>query len=90
MSNNHNIWEDDMSDTPPPIEYTDLIDVISFAGFDYNKYREGEDTILTPRLERLGYTRIKWSMGEFDSFGPLSRVCQAHDKNGIVRWFVYG
>jgi hypothetical protein len=85
-----NIWEDNMGEQHPPIEYKDLQDVIDFTGFKHDMYRTGEQAILQPQLEALGYTHIKWSMGEEDSFGPLTRVCMARDKNGVVSWFVYG
>jgi hypothetical protein len=72
--------------------YEYLPDIISFNKFDYSgaTYVNQEETILQPQLEKLGYTEIKWLPGESDSFGPLSRVCRAFDKEGELHWFYYG
>jgi len=76
----------------PTDGYEDLEHVISFKNFDYcgATYYNQEVEILQPQLEKLGYTEIKWLPGESDSFGPLSRVCRAFDKDGELHWFVYG
>jgi hypothetical protein len=70
----------------------DLFKVISFDGFDFDAktYRRQEITILQPRLELLGYTECRWSMGESDSFGPLSRICEAKNPEGKIVRLVYG
>lgn len=68
----------------------DLYDIISFQGFDWSRYWEGEENILTPQLEALGYTDIRFVTGECDSFGPLSRKCIAYDKDGVFQTFFYG
>ena len=49
-----------------------------------------ENEIATPALQALGYTNIRWHMGERDSFGPLSRVVLCDDSNGIRHKFIYG
>lgn len=72
------------------MDYEDLYEVISFAGFDWNKYRQGEEDILKVRLERKGFTGIVFKMGEQDSFGPLTRICLCFDSEGKRRRFIYG
>jgi hypothetical protein len=69
-----------------------LADVIGLDGLDYSNanYVRHERDLLTPRLERLGYTYISWSDGERDSFGPLTRICTAMDPEGRMVEFVYG
>jgi hypothetical protein len=71
------------------VEYGDLYDVISFEDFNFEEWLNGERNILMPRLKEAGYSDIEFSMGERDSFGPLSRVCKAR-KDGTTHWFVYG
>lgn len=75
-----------------PEVYTELHKVISMKGFDYlrTSYILQEETILQPRLEELGYTNIKWLMGEYDSFGPLTRLCEATSPEGSKVMFIYG
>jgi len=58
-------------------------------GFSFCNYMTGEKDILQPRLEAKGYTNIIFSMGEYDSFGPLSRVVNAR-LNGERIKFIYG
>ena len=70
-------------------EYKDLYEVISFEGFSFASWRQGESDVLQPRLEALGYTDIKWFMGEHDSFGPLTRICHAK-KDGVLEKLTYG
>ena len=72
------------------VKYTLLNEVISMDGFDYSKYRADEISVLTPRLEALGYTHIQWGDGERDSFGPLTRVCAAFNSDMIACNFFYG
>lgn len=69
--------------------FLDLMNFISFEGFDWKEYYKGEKEILQPRLEALGFTNVKWSPGETDSFGPLSRVCKAKTLTGKAVSFVY-
>jgi|SRR4051794_1475609 len=73
-------------------EYVDLDEDagIDFTGFSFKDYVNGERTILQPQLEARGYTDIKWYMGEYDSFGPLTRVCEAKSSNGERIYFIYG
>jgi hypothetical protein len=85
-----NIWENNMNEENPPTEYIVLEEFIDFNGFDFNQWRTGETYILEPQLEKLGYTDIEWSMGEKDSFGPLTRVCKAKNSSGETMWFIYG
>ena len=72
--------------------YKDLEDVIDFEGFNYHpsSYQKEEVELLQPQLEALGYTEIRWLPGETDSFGPLTRVYRAFDKDGELHWFIYG
>ena len=72
--------------------YEDLITLISFEGFEWDSktFYQQERDLLQPRMEALGYTEIIWLQGETDSFGPLTRVCRAFDKDGELHWFVYG
>jgi hypothetical protein len=48
-----------------------------------------EDETCQPALEKLGYERITFRMGERDSFGPLTRIVRAY-KGGACVEFVYG
>lgn len=70
--------------------YIDLMKIISFEGFDFERYYNDEVEVLQPRLEELGFKEIEWSMGEADSFGPLSRICKAKTSTGEYVYFVYG
>jgi len=84
-----------MDELRPLIEgHQNLADIISFARFRFNvstsAIKRQEKEILEPQLVGLGYTDIEWSMGEEDSFGPLSRLCKAVDHNGDEVTFVYG
>jgi hypothetical protein len=79
----------------PTDRYEDLMDFVSFDGFDFStsKYRRDELELLQPQLEALGYYDIEWLPGETDSWGPLTRVCKAKIlKNGVIEivWFMYG
>lgn len=75
---------------PEEVEYIDLYEVINFDGFDCNNWRSGERDLLQPQLEAKGYTDLRWSMGESDSFGPLSRICVGRDMEGAPVRFIYG
>lgn len=74
------------------INYEPLQDIIDFDGFSFahGEWSRGEVEILQPRLEKLGYTDVQWTMGESDCFGPLTRVCQVKDSDGELHWFFYG
>jgi hypothetical protein len=52
-------------------------------------YRKWEDETATPLLEKMGYSDIQFSMGDCDSFGPLTRIVTAI-KNGVAYRFIYG
>lgn len=67
------------------MELQDLYDEISMAGFDYARYWEHEESIIKPRLEEKGHTNIRFSMGERDSFGPLTRLVHTDTAT-----FIYG
>jgi hypothetical protein len=69
--------------------WLELEDIISFEGFTFKDWRNGEIEILQPQLIALGYIDIKWEMGEEDSFGPLTRTCHA-SKDGERYHFIYG
>ena len=71
-------------------EYLELGDFISFGEFSFINYREGEEELLRPRLEELGFSDIRFSMGECDSFGPLTRVVHARNGKGTPMQFIYG
>ena len=71
-------------------EYEDLYDVISFDNFSWPDWLRDEKAVLEPQLTTLGYTDIHWDMGDYDEFGPLTRVCRANDSEGNVHWFIYG
>lgn len=71
-------------------QYLELMDHIDFAGFDFGSYAQHEIKLLQPQLEAVGYTRIRWMMGDYDSFGPLTRICRAINPDGKVVKFVYG
>ena len=57
--------------------------------FDFSSYYEGEEQIMKPRLEKLGYSRVVFRMGEQDSFGPLSRLVYAEKDGQTYQWY-YG
>ncbi len=74
-----------------------LSDLFAFLGnreieerFDFDRYTEHEQSILRPELERLGFGKIRFSDGERDSFGPLSRIVTAVDQRGRTRRWCYG
>jgi hypothetical protein len=71
------------------VNYVELEDIISFEGFTFQDWRNGELEILQPRLQAAGYYNIKWAMGEEDSFGPLTRICHA-SLRGVRYHFIYG
>lgn len=52
-------------------------------------YWHWEDEIATPALVAAGYKVAWWVDGERDSFGPLSRTCDA-SKDGVYYEFWYG
>lgn len=52
-------------------------------------YWDWEKNTATPRLEKLGYTKISFTDGERDSFGPLTRLVRA-EKDGQKVEFMYG
>ena len=75
-------------------EMLDLLEVIGAGAADEpdfcsRSYWKWEDETATPLLEKLGYANIQFSMGECDSFGPLTRIVTA-EKNGIPYRFIYG
>lgn len=71
-----------------------LGDIISFARFRFNVSTSAilrqEKEILEPQLIDLGYTDFVWEMLEQDSFGPLSRLCHATNREGERVTFFYG
>ncbi len=75
-----------------PDEYTDLHEILPddvWGEFSYADYYNGEQNILKPALEKLGYYDVRFYMGERDSFGPLSRVVKASHPDGAIR-AIYG
>ena len=80
-----------MPNETPATEYIELSSIVDFTDFKYDDtYREQEGVLLTPQLEALGFTHIAWMPGEYDSFGPLTRVCRAKNRFNEVVWFMYG
>jgi hypothetical protein len=74
------------------MNYADLYREIPEAmqKFSYEDFRTSEQTVIKPALEDIGYTDIKFSMGERDSFGPLSRIVTCKDGIGQTIRFIYG
>lgn len=72
------------------MEYAEIMEEISFIGFSFSDYMRGEQDILKPQLEALGYTDVRFHMGERDSFGPLSRVITCKNSAGEPCRLVYG
>lgn len=70
--------------------YISLLDNKYLKGFNFSEYYTQEQTVIKPALEKDGYTDIQFFMGERDSFGPLSRIITARDKNGVMVKFIYG
>ena len=61
------------------------------SGRDTKKfYGDWERKVCKPALEAQGYTAIVFLDGERDSFGPLTRLVHATDKDGVRRHFIYG
>ena len=52
-------------------------------------YQRWEKNIAQPLLIEQGFQVLKWTTGEYDSFGPLTRVCYAVRDNRVFQ-FVYG
>lgn len=76
-------------------EYHDLhsilpADNIAWDNFDFNEYFSGERKYLKPALEALGYTNVRFLMGERDSFGPLSRIVVVCAPDSKDTFYVYG
>ncbi|MCP1852881.1 MULTISPECIES: hypothetical protein [unclassified Bradyrhizobium] len=76
-------------------EDEEACDLLTFLGadaeqFDFDDYYDGERKILTPALEKRGYTAIRFYMVEQDSFGPLIRGCAAQCHCGKRVRFFYG
>ena len=73
------------------MEYESLDDFcIDWSKFKYSDYYKSEQDLIKPVLQNSGFTHVQFSMGEYDSFGPLTRVVIAKDNNGRVHKFVYG
>lgn len=79
-----------MHSTPPEDNYEDLPEAVSFKDFSFEHYYRCEDTVLRPQLEALGYYAIMFMPGEYDDFGPLTRICSCVDRDGVLHKFVYG
>lgn len=69
--------------------YQDLHDVCPGLVVDYENYRTCEREVISPALEKEGYTLGNWYDGERDSFGPLSRCIRATRGNEAII-VVYG
>lgn len=70
------------------MDLIDLHTLVSFEGFNWVRYGQSERELLQPQLERLGYSNIRWSDGERDSFGPLSQRCSADlDMTRVEMWY---
>jgi hypothetical protein len=85
----HNAQGDAPADALKCEELSNVIDMEGIT-YDRNTYLDEEFSILQPRLVAMGYTEIRWSMGDYDSFGPLTRVCTCRDASGELREFIYG
>ena len=59
-------------------------------GFNFEEYYRDEQNIIKPALENLEYSNIRFSTGERDSFGPLSRIITCNDREGNTVRFWYG
>jgi hypothetical protein len=75
-------------------EMVDLFSVIGneaahAANYCSREYRKWEDQTARPLLEQRGYSNVSFSMGEHDSFGPLSRIVTA-TRDGVKHRFIYG
>jgi hypothetical protein len=83
---------DSGSDKEP--ETLDLLDVIGEnaaeePNYCSRTYWKWEDDTAKPLLEKLGYSNIEFSMGECDSFRPLTRIVTA-TKDEVAYRFIYG
>lgn len=80
----------------------DLLDVIGHdkakleLGYCNSNYRSNgpyygdwEENVAKPALVALGYSAVRFSDGERDSFGPLSRIVWAV-KDRVTHKFMYG
>ena len=79
------------TEEPQALDLLELIgeDAANEPDYCSSSYWKWEDKTATPLLMKLGYANIRFSMGECDSFGPLTRVVTA-EKNGIRYRFIYG
>lgn len=70
----------------------DLHEIISFEGFGFSSktFRDQEKLLLEPQLKELGYSRFFWEMGDYDSFGPLTRVVHMRNSDDEQVKGVYG
>ena len=69
---------------------SDLPTAVNLKDFNYTDYYKSERNIIEPQLKVLGYTDIRFSDGERDSFGPLTRIVSAKNVNGESVRFIYG
>jgi hypothetical protein len=67
-----------------------LLDIVSFDGFDWDDYRASEIRVLQPQLVDRGYSNFVWFDVERDSFGPLIRGLTALSNTGELIDFFYG
>lgn len=73
----------------------DLFDIIDVElsnhpdCYSSSSYAVWERSVAEPALKELGYENIRWSDGERDSFGPLTRVCTCKKDNSLHQ-FIYG
>lgn len=76
---------------PEALALLDVIgdDAANKPNYCSRSYRKWEDETATPLLEKLGYSNIQFSMGDCDSFGPLTRTVTA-TKHGVAYRFIYG
>ena len=68
----------------------DVFEIVDSEGFSFAEYFDGEQDIIKPRLEALGFTNVRFYNIEADSFGPLIRGVEAKDENGNPVSFYYG
>jgi hypothetical protein len=68
----------------------EFLDPALTSGFDFDDYAKGEETIMRPALERLGFNVGKFRSLEKDSFGPLSRGVFCIGPDGERVTFCYG
>ena len=61
----------------------------SIKDIDFQNFYDSEEKLINPVLLSNGFKIFQWYHGDYDSFGPLSRVVTV-EKNGVQSEAWYG